>query len=83
MKDAFERRIHVRQRFLGPVSINQWDTAYGNYCNLLSSGFKVRIFLNDREILDASAADPDAGTVTCHRGVLKGLVEIRLERPQP
>ena len=82
MKDAFERRAPARQsKFLGPVSTNQWDTAYGNYCNLVDAGYKMRVFLNDREVRDCISADPDAGTVTCLRGVLKGSVEIRLERP--
>lgn len=86
LRDAFERRRMVRNRFLGPVSANQGSgTPYQNYCNLLSDGWTVKIFLNDVEQPDAIGADPDKGEVyRLGSGwvpvTFKGVVEIRMER---
>lgn len=81
LRNAFERRRLVRNRFLGPISATAWGKGYSNYCNLISDGWTVTILLNDKIQKDAIAADPDAGTVEFMGGVtLKGLVEIRMER---
>lgn len=80
VKDAFERRQMVRNRFMGPVSAQAWSKGQENYWNLTGDGWAVRVFLNGKEIPDCIAADPDAGTVTIVNGTLKGAVEIRLER---
>lgn len=80
MKDAFERRAYVKQRFLGPVSTSSWGTGYDNWRRLLDDGYAVRVFLGDREVGDYSAADPDARSVTVSSGVLKGDVEVRVSR---
>lgn len=77
-KDPFEKRRMVRRRYLGRLMLTHWDTAYAN---LLSVGYTIRIFVGDKEIRDAVSADPEAGEAQLISGaVLKGSVEIRLER---
>jgi hypothetical protein len=77
-KTYFELRQKVRHRYMGPITSRMWDK---NFLELVSGGWKIRVFLNGKEIHDGMAADPCEGTVTLVSGVtLRGSIEIRLEK---
>lgn len=80
LRDAFERRRLVRNKFLGPVSINAWGLGFENYCNLTSDGWDVSILLNDKVQKGWWGADPDKGEVYFPGATLNGIVEVRMER---
>lgn len=83
MKDYFERRRHVQNRFKGRIGAAQWDDGYTNYANLLKDGYAVRVFCNGRERSNWKWADSDAGKLECMDGVTyAGSVEIRVSREE-
>jgi hypothetical protein len=75
-------------QFHGPVARSCDEDGYRNYCNLLLDGFEVRVFLNDAEQIEYTAANPEEGWVQVippgnsmsARSILKGFVEIRIRR---
>jgi hypothetical protein len=58
------------------------EEGYRNYCNLLLDGFEIRVFLNDAEQIEYTAANPEEGWVRVipTRSILKGFVEIRIKQ---
>jgi len=62
------------------------EGGFRNYCNLLLNGFEIRVFLNDAEQIEYTAANPEEGWVRVipsgnslsARSTLKGFVEIRI-----
>ena len=77
-----------KPQFHGPVARSCDEEGFRNYCNLLLDGFKIRVFLNDAEQIEYTAANPEEGWVRVippgnslsARVTLKGYVEIRIER---
>jgi len=62
------------------------EGGFRNYCNLLLNEFEIRVFLNDAEQIEYTAANPEEGWVRVipsgnslsARSTLKGFVEIRI-----
>ncbi|MET4520259.1 hypothetical protein [Bradyrhizobium sp. I1.7.5] len=77
-----------KPQFHGPVARSCDEEGFRNYCNLLLDGFKIRVFLNDAELIEYTAANPEEGWVRVippgnslsARVTLTGYVEIRIER---
>ena len=77
-----------KPQFHGPVARSCDEEGFRNYCNLLLDGFKIRVFLNDAEQIEYTAANPEEGWVRVippgnslsARVTLTGYVEIRIER---
>ncbi len=93
MSDAFEKRRHVQQRFIGRVSSYMNDPGYQNWLNLRGSNYKMEVRLNGVVQHDVNIVDVEGGwleRLAMHNGAplmrngsfvlqeLKGEVEIRL-----
>jgi len=86
MSDAFYRRPATSPTFHGRVSTDRSDKGFDNYLRLTAARYRLHIFLDGKE-QPAVTADPQAGVIETLRGdrmvVLKGHVEIKLERVEP
>jgi hypothetical protein len=50
-----------KPQFHGPIARDCDEEGFRNYCNLLLDGFQVRVFLNDAEQIEYTAANPKKG----------------------
>lgn len=81
--DAFERRAQAPRHFRGDIHRGEW-VQNENYTNIAADGYSIRVFVNGREYDDWRSADSEQGVVVTNDGaILKGQVEIRLERRPP
>ena len=85
MSDPFHRPPAGQPSFHGRVSTDRTDSGFDNYLALTTGQYRMRIFL-DGEERPAVTADPVAGIIETYQGdrivILKGHVEIKLERSQ-
>jgi len=73
MKDAFERRRHVPQRFIGRISTDPDDPGYQNWVNLYCSGspYKIEVRLNGIVQDNCKSTDVEEGCIErlkCFKG---------------
>ena len=75
MKDAFEKRRHVPQRFVGRISTNPLDPGYQNWVNLYARGdppfYIIEVRLDGVVQAGVNAADVEEGWVErlkCYQG---------------